>query len=103
VAFASREVESVMDAAFSLVGLASGGLLGGVLLALTLKKSRGTPIILGMAVSLMAMLAIKYGLKDAIHWPWYTAIGCGITLLVALLANVAMGGTSSLASQKKME
>jgi len=87
VAFASREVESVMDAAFSLVGLASGGLLGGVLLALTLKKGRGTPIILGMAVSLMAMLAVKYGLKDAIHWPWYTLIGCGITLLVTMLAK----------------
>ena len=87
VAFASREVESVMDAAFSLMGLASGGLLGGVLLSLTLKKGRGTPIILGMAVSLMAMLAVKYGLKDAIHWPWYTLIGCGITLLVAMLVN----------------
>ena len=89
VAFASREVESVMDAAFSLVGLASGGLLGGVLLALTLKKGRGTPIILGMAVSLLAMLAIKYGLKDLIHWPWYTAVGCSITVGVALLARAA--------------
>jgi Na+/proline symporter len=87
VAFASREVESVMDAAFSLVGLASGGLLGGVLLALIYKKGRGAPIILGMAVSLLAMLAIKYGLKDAIHWPWYTAIGCGITLSVTMLTN----------------
>jgi SSS family solute:Na+ symporter len=91
VAFASREVESVMDAAFSLVGLASGGLLGGVLLALTIKKGRGVPVILGMAVSLMAMLAIKYGLKDAIHWPWYTMIGCGITLVVTMLANAFYG------------
>jgi Na+/proline symporter len=91
VAFASREVESVMNAAFSLVGLASGGLLGGVLLALTIKKGRGTPIILGMVVSLMAMLAIKYGLKDAIHWPWYTMIGCGITLVVTMLANAFYG------------
>ena len=64
--------------------------LGGVLLALVLKKSDGRPIIIGMATSLAAMLAIKYGLKEAIHWPWYTAIGCGITLLVALLANAAI-------------
>ncbi len=91
VAFASREVESVMNAAFSLVGLASGGLLGGVLLALTIKKGRGVPIILGMAVSLIAMLGIKYGLKDAIHWPWYTMIGCGITLVVTMLANAFYG------------
>ena len=89
VAYASREVESVMNAAFSLVGLASGGLLGGVLLALTIKKGRGTPIILGMVVSLLAMLAIKYVLKDAIHWPWYTTIGCSITTGVALLARAA--------------
>jgi hypothetical protein len=56
-----------------------------------------------MAVSLIAMLAIKYGLKDAIHWPWYTVIGCGVTVVVALLANAVMGGTSSILSQKKME
>jgi len=60
-----------------------------VLLALTIKKGRGTPIILGMAVSLLAMLAIKYGLKEAIHWPWYTVIGCSITVGVALLAKAA--------------
>ena len=72
----------------------------GVLLALTWKQTDGRPIIIGMASSLAAMLAIKYGLKEAIHWPWYTAIGCGITLLTAMLAKVAMGGTSSTSSQK---
>ena len=88
VAYASREVESVMNTAFALAGLTSGGLLGGVLLALTWKQTDGRPIILGMVTSLVAMLAIKYGLKEAIHWPWYTAIGCGITLLAATLAKV---------------
>ena len=100
VAYASREVDSVMNTAFALAGLTSGGLLGGVLLALTWKQTDGRPIIIGMASSLAAMLAIKYGLKEAIHWPWYTAIGCGITLLTAMLAKVAMGGTSSTSSQK---
>ena len=78
---------NAIDMAFVLVGLTSGGLLGGVLLALTLKQGRGLPIIIGMVASLIAMLAIKHGLKEAIHWPWYTAIGCGITLLVTMLAN----------------
>ena len=87
VAFASREVKSVMDAAFSLVGLASGGLLGGVLLALTLKQGRGAPVMIGMGISLLSMTGIKYGLQESIHWPWYTVIGCGITLLVTMLAN----------------
>ena len=90
VAYASREVDSVMNTAFALAGLTSGGLLGGVLLALTWKQTDGRPIIIGMASSLAAMLAIKYGLKEAIHWPWYTAIGCGITLLTAMLAKVAL-------------
>ena len=100
VAYASREVDSVMNTAFALAGLTSGGLLGGVLLALTWKQTDGRPIIIGMASSLAAMLAIKYGLKEAIHWPWYTAIGCGITLLTAVLAKVAMGGMSFTSSQK---
>ena len=43
-----------------------------------------------MATSLAAMLAIKYVLKEAIHWPWYTAIGCGITLVTAMLATLAL-------------
>ena len=42
---------------------------------------------IGMSVSLVSMVGIKYGLQEAIHWPWYTAIGCGITLLVTMLAN----------------
>ncbi|MEC8929323.1 MAG: hypothetical protein VX705_08940, partial [Verrucomicrobiota bacterium] len=90
VAYASREVESVMNTAFTLAGLTSGALLGGVLLALVLKKAKSHPIIIGMATSLAAMLAIKYGLKEAIHWPWYTAIGCGITLVTAMLATLAL-------------
>ena len=46
VAYASREVESVMNTAFALAGLTSGGLLGGVLLVLVLNKSNGRPIII---------------------------------------------------------
>jgi len=98
VAYASREVDSVMNTAFALAGLTSGGLLGGVLLALVLKPSDGRPIIFGMVVSLIAMLATKYGLKEAIHWPWFTAIGCGITLLSAILAKVVLRGGDSASS-----
>ena len=100
VAYASREVDSVMNTAFALAGLTSGGLLGGVLLAMTWKQTDGRPIIIGMTTSLAAMLAIKYGLKEAIYWPWYTAIGCGITVMIAMLAKVATGGTSFTSSQK---
>ena len=48
-----------------------------------------------MITSLAAMLAIKYGLKEAIHWPWYTVIGCGITLLTANLPVLYCGPTGT--------
>ena len=38
VAYASREVESVMNTAFTLAGLTSGALLGGLLLALAQRR-----------------------------------------------------------------
>ena len=106
VAYLSREVESVMNAAFSLVGLTSGGLLGGVILSLLLKKSPSWPVVLGMLVSFLGMVWINsltqlslspsvtelwlgFRFTDGIfsnlvHWPWYTLIGFCIMLAVTV-------------------
>jgi SSS family solute:Na+ symporter len=97
IAYLSRQVEFVLNAAFSLRGLTSGALLGGLLLAVFWKKGRAWPVIAGMLTSLgaMAMLQILPQLswsKDLwmrtvgteIYWPWYTLIGCLITLFTAL-------------------
>jgi SSS family transporter len=100
VAYLSREVAFVLNAAFSLRGLTSGALLGGLLLAVFWKKGRPAPIVAGMLASLAGMTAIQVlprlewskGLwmklvGSEIFWPWYTLIGTTITLLVAWLVR----------------
>ena len=71
-----------MDAAFSLVGLTSGALLGGVVLSLFIKRGPAWPVVFGMIASLFGMIWIN-SLK-LVHWPWYTLIGFCLMLIVAL-------------------
>jgi SSS family transporter len=93
LAYASRKVEFVLNAAFSLRGLTSGALLGGLLLSVFWKKGSPAPVIGGMLVSLatMALVQVLPNLdwtKDLwmrtfgteIFWPWYTLIGATTTL-----------------------
>jgi len=96
VAYLSRQVAFVLNAAFSLRGLTSGALLGGLLLAIFWKQRRAIPVIAGMLAALIVMTAIevlpKWSQTSAawnhwgggpIFWPWYTLIGGTVTLLVA--------------------
>jgi Na+/proline symporter len=59
VAYLSRQVDFVLNASFSLRGLTSGALLGGLLLAVFWKKGRSAPVIAGMIASLLVMTAIQ--------------------------------------------
>lgn len=96
VAYLSRQVEFVLNAAFSLRGLTSGALLGGLILAVFWKHHRATPLISGMLASLGVMTLIQIlprlpGTKEwwlrtvgtEVFWPWYTLIGTIVTLAVA--------------------
>src|SRR5436305_9819059 len=94
VAYLSREVTFVLEAAFKLRGLTSGALLGGLLLAVFWKKGRGVPVITGMVCSLVVMICISPivqanlppgwpRLSIKIAFPWYTLIGCTVMLAVA--------------------
>jgi Na+/proline symporter len=100
IASLSRQVPFVLNAAFSLRGLTSGALVGGLALAIFWKKGRSLPVITGMAVSLTTMTAIQLlprldctkGLwmklvGTEIFWPWYTLIGATLTLLTAWAAR----------------
>jgi solute:Na+ symporter, SSS family len=95
VAYVSRKVDFVLNAAFSLRGLTSGALLGGLLLAVFWKKGRSTPVVIGMAASLVVMTAIQLLPNTKIlhfpdvFWPWYTFIGTSVTVLVAWLVRGA--------------
>jgi solute:Na+ symporter, SSS family len=100
VAYLSRQVEFVLNAAFSLRGLTSGALLGGLALAIFWRRGRGAPVVIGMLTSLGVMTAIQVLPKlswtlnlwmktvgTEIFWPWYTLIGAAVTLATAWLVG----------------
>ncbi len=103
VAYLSREVKSVVDAAFSLRGLTSGALLGGLILALFWKRGNAKAVITGMIASLLFMTCVQYlpkmpGVAEwwkqtigvEVYWPWYTLIGALVTIGTArVVAAVA--------------
>jgi Na+/proline symporter len=86
VASLSRARPFVLETAFSLRGLTSGALLGGLLLTVWWKRGAAAPVIAGMLCSLavMAWLSRPYA-GFAIYFPWYTMIGCAVTVGVALV------------------
>ena len=107
VAYASRQVEFVLNAAFSLRGLTSGALLGGLGLALFWRKDRAAPVVLGMLTSVAALAAIEtlphlsptraWWMKTIgteIFWPWYTLIGAAVTVATAGLVRKALPPSS---------
>ena len=94
VAYLSREVAFVLDAAFKLRGLTSGALLGGLLLAVWWRKGLSLPVVAGMLASLLVMVSISPlvqanlpegwpRLRLKIAFPWYTTIGATVMLVVA--------------------
>jgi len=114
VAYLSRQVEFVLNAAFALRGLTSGALLGGLGLAVFWKQGRSIAVISGMVVSLTFMIAVQVlpkfpATKDwwmkwvgtEIFWPWYTLIGLAVTLTVAILVRRSLGGGGLAAPQRR--
>jgi SSS family solute:Na+ symporter len=98
VAYLSRQVEFVLNAAFSLRGLTSGALVGGLALAVAWAKGRAVPLVLAMWLALGVMVAIQVlpqapmtkgfwvqKMGTEIFWPWYTLIGATVTIAVACL------------------
>lgn len=98
VAYLSREVAYVLNAAFSLRGLTSGALLGGLLLVLIWRKGTAMPVVVGSLTSVAIMIflsrlqwvqsnAAGELVKVKLAWPWYTLTGTIITLSVAWLVR----------------
>lgn len=97
VAFLSRNVEYVFNAAFSLRGLTSGALLGGLLLVLFLKRGRSLPVVTGMLCALVVMLGVSRlhwsgivqgkAVELTVAWPWYTLIGAIVSVGVGWLLS----------------
>jgi SSS family transporter len=100
VAFLTREVQFVLNAAFSLRGLTSGALLGGLILALFARGVGPRAAMAGMIVSLLVMNLLYWppnidAFREAwlrtfggeVFWPWFTLIGTTVTLGVAWLVR----------------
>jgi Na+/proline symporter len=98
VAWLTREVEFVLNAAFSLRGLASGSLLGALVAALFWRRLGARAVMTGMVASLVLMNLLYWppkvpALRDwwqatfggQVFWPWFTLIGTSATLGVAWL------------------
>ena len=100
VAWLTREAQFVLNAAFSLRGLTSGALLGGLLLALFGRRVGARAAMAGMVASLLVMNALYWPANipatrewwlhtfgGEVFWPWFTLIGTGVTLGTAWLAR----------------
>lgn len=95
-AWLTREVTFVLNAAFSLRGLTSGALLGGLMLALFARGVGPRAAMVGMCASLVTMNLLYWPpnipwlpelrawwlqtFGGEIFWPWFTLIGTLVTL-----------------------
>ena len=86
----------MLNAAFSLRGLTSGALLGGLILALFARRAGARAVMIGMTASLLVMNVIYWppnipalsgswarAFGAEVFWPWFTLIGTSVTLGVA--------------------
>jgi SSS family solute:Na+ symporter len=116
IAYLSRQVDFVLNAAFSLRGLTSGALLGGLALAIFWKNRRAFPVVTGMLSSLAVMTAVQVLPAQSatrpiwmklvgteIFWPWYTLLGVIVTLSVAWLVNRALPSAEAQASAQAVK
>jgi SSS family solute:Na+ symporter len=100
VAWLTREVQFVLNAAFSLRGLTSGALLGGMILALFGRGVGPRAAMVGMTASVIVMNLIFWPPNIAlfrepwlrffggeVFWPWFTLIGTTVTLVGAWLTR----------------
>ena len=82
-----RQKRSALDQALSVASLINGPVLGVFLVGTFLRRVSEPPALLGMLVSIVVMLYIRFW--TPIAWTWYVLIGSLITFLVAWVAGFA--------------
>lgn len=83
----SRWNRSALDQALSIASLINGPVLGVFLVGTFLRRVSQPPALIGMLVSIVAMLCIFF--MTRIAWTWYVFIGSAITVVAAGLASFA--------------
>lgn len=82
-----RQNRSALDQALSVASLINGPVLGVFLVGTFLRRVSEPPALIGMLVSIVVMLYIRFWTPLA--WTWYVLIGSIITFMVAWLASFA--------------
>ena len=77
--------DSLLSMALSLAGFTQGALLAGVLLAFLPLRRRTLGFLVGAPVSVAVVAWVQ--IHGLLPWVWFVPIGCGTTLLVALLVD----------------
>jgi Na+/proline symporter len=90
---AMRQNRSALDQALSVASLINGPVLGVFLVGTFLKRVSEPPALIGMLVSMLVMLYVRFW--TPIAWTWYVLIGSIITFLVAWLAAFAFAPAPS--------
>jgi SSS family solute:Na+ symporter len=76
-----------LDQALSIASLINGPILGVFLVGTFLRRVSQPPALIGMLVSIAAMLYVYFATRIA--WTWYVFFGSVITFVVAWLASFA--------------
>ena len=84
---AMRQNRSALDQALSVASLINGPVLGVFLVGTFLRRVSEPPALIGMLVSIVIMLYIRFWTPLA--WTWYVLIGSMVTFLVAWLISFA--------------
>ena len=82
---------SALSMALSIASLINGPILGVFLVGTLMKRVSQPPALIGMLVSLGAMLYVFLATKIA--WTWYAFLGSAITLVVAWIASFAFSAS----------
>ena len=101
VAWLTRQVPFVLNAAMEVRGLTSGALLGSLLIAVFWRRLGVRAAVAGMAAALVVMNLLYWpprldatkGWYEAtfgkgVFWPWFTLIGTAVTLGVAWITSL---------------
>jgi SSS family transporter len=80
--------EPAVQVALGLASVTAGGLLGAFLLGLIVKRAVQADVLVAVGISAVGMFALWLGgkgwidlpLARRISWPWYSMIGCALTL-----------------------
>ena len=78
---------AALDQALSVASLINGPVLGVFLVGTFLRRVSEPPALIGMLVSILVMLYVRFW--TPIAWTWYVLIGSAITFVVAWLVGFA--------------